>query len=543
MPLQRRLGRELLPDWAPIAYKDLQREAEELVGVEGVNEENEAVFRFHLTYAIEQASEFYEAKERQAKQAFVSVSKAVDAVAEVHHDREAKCASRLPSGGVTESPTTSTDNLWTAGQKLDAESLDRIADVFEAWKKCAHAHRRHLLSDFINVKFMVQLETGALKAALLDWLKLLMFIDHIRNFAILNSITALKLIERHCLEASQADLRKHLEEQAIFKMQGLTEIVGKMETVALQLSTCLFPDANPSTPTTWSAHVCPFCSHTVSNAVIMQSGRACCWLCVTHHSSSCIYECPLTAKPQDLRNLRAERVLSKFLQRYFPDAYKSGPGEVTGNIANLAKDNQIQQKTCHGILTMMKASKDKAALEKKNKELAERATHSATSAAKAAKAAAQHPPPAPAGGGDRGMDAPRFASLTIAIPENRVGSGVHAFPSPKSARLGRRVRTPSSGSSPNAIFDLDFLGEAVEGMLVQMHEQPIEDSGFGQRYMRNGAGDDDRRDRSISLPCDPRPMMPLSRGMGDRKKSHDELPNPKNIKGCTDLAALASQLA
>jgi hypothetical protein len=39
------------------------------------------------------------------------------------------------------------------------------------------------LADYINDKFMGALEQGALKAALMDWLKLLMFIDHIRNFA------------------------------------------------------------------------------------------------------------------------------------------------------------------------------------------------------------------------------------------------------------------------------------------------------------------------------------------------------------------------
>jgi hypothetical protein len=41
------------------------------------------VFKFHLTFAIEQANEFYEEKEKQASEAFTSVSKAVAAVAEV----------------------------------------------------------------------------------------------------------------------------------------------------------------------------------------------------------------------------------------------------------------------------------------------------------------------------------------------------------------------------------------------------------------------------------------------------------------------------
>ncbi len=41
------------------------------------------MFKFHVTFAIEQASDFYEEKEKHASEAFASVSKAVAAVAEV----------------------------------------------------------------------------------------------------------------------------------------------------------------------------------------------------------------------------------------------------------------------------------------------------------------------------------------------------------------------------------------------------------------------------------------------------------------------------
>jgi hypothetical protein len=36
--------------------------------------------------------------------------------------------------------------------------------------------------------FMAKLEEGALRAALMDWLKLLTLIDHVRTFALLNAV-------------------------------------------------------------------------------------------------------------------------------------------------------------------------------------------------------------------------------------------------------------------------------------------------------------------------------------------------------------------
>eukprot|EP00283_Hemiselmis_rufescens_P007342 CAMPEP_0173430402 /NCGR_PEP_ID=MMETSP1357-20121228/8834_1 /TAXON_ID=77926 /ORGANISM="Hemiselmis rufescens, Strain PCC563" /LENGTH=476 /DNA_ID=CAMNT_0014394731 /DNA_START=59 /DNA_END=1486 /DNA_ORIENTATION=- len=470
MPLARRLGKELLPEWGDhcLAYKELQREAESLVGVDGVNEENEAVFKFHLSYAIEQANEFYLQKESQAKEAFASVAHAVETVAQVHGDREAKShrgagggASSVavtpssPDSSPTTSSTLSTDNLWGAGgPPLSHEERETLETVFEGWKKWAHATRRHTLSDYINDAFMVQLEAGALKAALLDWLKLLMFIDHIRNFAMLNSVAALKLIERHTSDAHVPALRALLQQQEVFRMQGLCDMVHQMEDVALKLSSCLHNEA-PHSPVgvanTWSPHVCPFCSKTVSNAVIMPTGRTCCWLCSVDTSSSCIFTCPLTAKPQDLRSLRAERVLSRFLQRYFPAAYRSGPGEVTGNSANMAKDKQVQQRTAHGILSMFKVQ-----AEKKEAEAAAKAQSFGRT------------------------------NLSISIPENPHSNGGKAHSAPgsqastPSPRSGKKSRTPRSSMSSSPSMDFDFLGQAVQGMLQQMHESPIEESSFGR---------------------------------------------------------------
>ena len=98
------------------------------------------------------------------------------------------------------------------------------------------------------------------------------------------------------------------------------QVIDEMQDVALKLSMCLSNAVEqPSgTPKAWSAHVCPFCSHTVVNAVIMPAGRTCCFKCAVASSSSCIFTCPITGKTQDIRGLRGERVLSKFLQRYFP---------------------------------------------------------------------------------------------------------------------------------------------------------------------------------------------------------------------------------
>uniref|UniRef100_A0A7S0XXK3 Uncharacterized protein n=2 Tax=Hemiselmis andersenii TaxID=464988 RepID=A0A7S0XXK3_HEMAN len=367
---------------------------------------------------------------------------------------------------------------------------------------------------------MIQLETGALKAAVLDWLKLCMFIDHIRNFAMLNSVAALKLIERHTSDAHAPSLRKQLQSLDLFRMGGLCSLLLEMEDVAQKLSSCLSNEAPHSAAfvaNTWSPHVCPFCCKTVSNAVIMPTGRTCCWLCSVDTSSSCILTCPLTAKPQDLRSLRAERVLSRFLQRYFPAAYRSGPGEVTGNSANVARDKQVQQRTAHGILSMFKAQGEKREAEQ---------------------AARAH--------------GPSFGrtNLSISIPENPMSAGGKVSPgsqaSTPSPRSGKKSRTPRSSLSSSPSMDFEYLGQAVQEMLHHMHESPIEESQFGRRYMAGGGGGE-RRDRSVSMPCKPDAdlrgisaggVKPRSFGGGEKRTSSADGKPLFVMKRCTNLADL-----
>lgn len=351
----------------------------------------------------------------------------------------------------------------------------------------------------------------------------------------LNTVAALKLIERHSADASQASLRECLEEKGMPSMSGLCEIIREMEEVACKLAMCLSNavELPCGTPKAWSAHVCPFCSHSVVNAVIMPVGRTCCLQCVIKASSSCIFACPITGKAQDIRGLRGERVLSKFLQRYFPQAYLSGPGEVTGNSANMAKDTQLQERTAHGILSMFKAQEVKKQADAKK------------AAEKNKLAAARH-----------------GQGLSIAIPEtgyskSQGGSTPStpggSTPSPRS----RRSRTPRSslGDDP-AVFDMDFLGPAVQGMLHRMQEEPLEKSKFGQRYIKSSGVDmggmGGRRDRSISMPCKPDEFSSTPGGyagpFGCRTSSSSSAGRspflspglkPRDMKRCTDLASLA----
>ena len=45
-----------------------------------------------------------------------------------------------------------------------------------------------MLGDFVEKTFVEELENGAVKAALLQWLKLLTLIDHVRSFGLLNAV-------------------------------------------------------------------------------------------------------------------------------------------------------------------------------------------------------------------------------------------------------------------------------------------------------------------------------------------------------------------
>ena len=58
-----------------------------------------------------------------------------------------------------------------------------------------------MLGDFVEKTFVEELENGAVKAALLQWLKLLTLIDHVRSFGLLNAVavrTRILVIQTAC---------------------------------------------------------------------------------------------------------------------------------------------------------------------------------------------------------------------------------------------------------------------------------------------------------------------------------------------------------
>eukprot|EP00960_Hanusia_phi_P039867 754097-Hanusia_phi.AAC.1 len=320
MPLTRRFATELSYEWQThcICYKDLQREAENIVG--DYDEELEMVFKFHLTVAIEQANNFYLTKELHVKECLQDVSKAVDAVAEVHLEREAKHMPPALGRGYAKmlgkSPTTSTDHLWAAihleDRRMSEEDLEFVREFFDIWKSGSKEKKGVVtLSDFVNDCFMSRLEEGALQSALREWLQLLTYIDTIRNFAILNSAAAVKLLQRHSSQATCDEVMAVVSTLPMFHMSELYSVISEMEQLAERLQYCLSPAAHGEVPTTWSPHICPFCTHTVSNAVILQGGRICCWTCAIQNSSNAIVYCPITFRQTDLRQIKLERARKK----------------------------------------------------------------------------------------------------------------------------------------------------------------------------------------------------------------------------------------
>ena len=87
MPLTKRLQYELCDQWREQAlrYKDLQREAEDLVGSDRTSDD----FEHHVIAGLEQASVFYEAKVQELQGVVDEVMLSVQSVVEVHdmHDR------------------------------------------------------------------------------------------------------------------------------------------------------------------------------------------------------------------------------------------------------------------------------------------------------------------------------------------------------------------------------------------------------------------------------------------------------------------------
>ena len=330
MPLRKRLESELCAEWREqaISYKELQREAEELVGND--DEEASAVFKWHAILAMEQASEFYDCKVKELQGVFNEVALSVHGVHDVHKDREKSLVCK------TKSPSVSTEHLWSLPEALPAEGAEdedlmAMKRCFEIWREDAEEKpRRTCLASFVSQSFMVTLEESALKDALREFLQMLVYIDRIRNFALLNSITALKVAQRHCDTATCNALVAALHELPMFQMTALNALVPEMEELARKLHTKLSSGVFDELPSSWSMHVCPFCAHTTTNAVVLTGGRSCCWDCVAKNSSNALVYCPLTNKSVDIKELRLERVLVSFLRRFFPSALKNAPALLIG---------------------------------------------------------------------------------------------------------------------------------------------------------------------------------------------------------------------
>jgi len=173
MPLGKRLTAEMCSEWREqaICYKDLQREAEELVGND--DEEQEAVFRFHAEFAMETASEFYDKKVKELQSVFNEVALCVGGVHDMHKDREKSAVLK------TTSPTTSSEHLWALPNDPDAPSRapqdeDRIVmeQCFAIWKQDTEEKPgRTSLLNFVGPAVLLTLEESALKDALREFLQ------------------------------------------------------------------------------------------------------------------------------------------------------------------------------------------------------------------------------------------------------------------------------------------------------------------------------------------------------------------------------------
>mmetsp|Transcript_402 Transcript_402/g.723 ORF Transcript_402/g.723 Transcript_402/m.723 type:complete len:480 (-) Transcript_402:195-1634(-) len=478
MPLTRRLEKEILPEWRlySVPYKELQREAEDLVGNE--NEELQEVFKFHLLHAAEEASTFYEAKQAQVRENFEAVTKQIDVCAQVHIDRAAKHpAAWTPSA----SPTQSTDCLWSTWTL--EETTHELAQFFEMWVRSTKAKRGViLLSDFVDDSFMSQLEEGALRGALKEWLRLLALVDQVRSFAVLNVMAVTKLIQRHCAADIAQELQDKVGGLAVFGMRGMGEVMGGMEQTAQRLALCLHKDyawsMDLDSASHWSLHICPFCAKSVLNGVMLEPGRPACWHCAVSACKNAIVSCPLTRKDADLRTLKLERVLGTFLRRYFPCAHKTAPGSLLGNFV---KEDVTPKSNGHGILSMMKS-----------------------------------------------VSSSRVPSVPEAPDEGHV-----------SLRKTRKKR-PAPPS-----MDLSYLDAAVSKMLQRLNES-AEAIDLPMSGASSHAPDMDRRDRSSSLPCPPRAgelslmIRPHSSGKAGGPKSPGGPGTPSMRGAVRDLASLVA---
>lgn len=473
MPLGKRLTAELCCEWREqgVNYKQLQREAEDLVGND--DEEPTLVFRFHATVAMEQASEFYDSKVKELQGVFEEVAQAIGGVHDLHKDR-AKCtASKLHS------PSTSTEHLWspqkektdsqpppsTEGEEETPEQL--MKRFFAMWKQDAQDHccagpRKTCLSSFVDDNFMLTLEESALKDALREFLQMLVYIDRIRNFALLNCVVIMKVAQRHCDTETCKELIASLHELPIFKMTAINSLVPEMEELARKLHQKLSgTTTHTDLPSSWSLHVCPFCSHTVTNAVTLPVGQTCCWKCVAEDSSNALVYCPVTSKPVDIKELRLERVLVSFLRRFFPSTLKDAPAHLIGNDDD-AKSSDLKPSAPIGMLAALKSPnlrprhlcKSKVTVSRRQRRLSDEA----------------RPPSLEL---EKLQDEVSAILKGLASPKPGRGSGKSTGPTCTDSSmllpLRRRERSISCqvGSPPN--LDELFLGAKIDMELPKMH--------------------------------------------------------------------------
>lgn len=355
MPLCKRLESEMCSEWREqaLCYMDLQHKAEELVGND--DEEQEAVFKFHAEFAMEQASEFYDKKVKELQAVFDEVALCVGGVHDLHKDREKSAVSKITS------PSTSTEYLWTLpedkppAQTPEDEDKLVMQQCFAIWRQDTDEKPgRTSLANFVGEGFLLTLEESALKDALREFLQMLVYIDRIRNFALLNSIVVIKVAQRHCSSKIDKGLIAALHELPMFQMKEINAMVPEMENLAHKLHQKLSGSTINELPSSWSLHVCPFCSHTATNAVVLPIGRTCCWQCAAGSATNAMIYCPLTGKPMDIKELRLERVLASFLRRFFPAALKDAPAPLIGTIEDVVAHVPSEAASI-GILAALKS--------------------------------------------------------------------------------------------------------------------------------------------------------------------------------------------
>ena len=290
----------------------------------------------------------------------------IGGVHNVHKDRE-KCATL--SKPLT-SPSTSTEHNWDsmavpAAEGDDEESRRVMQACFDVWSQDArYKPRRTCLASYINPSFMLTLEESALKDALREFLQMLVYVDRIRNFALLNSLVAMKLAQCHCGNKTEEVLTKTLHALPMFKMEVLSDLVPEIEGLARKLHDKLRPEAD-ELPSSWSLHVCAFCAHTADNPVVLPVGRTCCWKCAAVSASNAIVYCPLgdlvvttlTDKPMSVKDIHVERTLVTFLRRFFPAALKGAPAQLVSD--NVPVDVDVKPQASMGIVGMLSALKSK----------------------------------------------------------------------------------------------------------------------------------------------------------------------------------------